>query len=456
MNKHTPQKKWTTEELNRLESLVRAGKNNWELAEALGVGYRQITEKAARLRERIYSATLATGAPANPQPVEAAIGLKVGDPGREVVTPPEQLPAYEEDAERAASDIWRKKFKALEGKYEKILHERSEVDLLVADIKSLAPLSYSPAPAVSNTRAKSGAAQSALLMLSDTHVGQTIFPDQTLGFGEYNFEVFLSRLKYLEESTISILENHTTTDISELVVTMLGDMLHGALNHGSEADQLVTIFQQYYGAGHAIAQFLRNLARHVPLIRIYATVGNHPRFSNQHKMPTGQRFSNFDMFLYALIESLTCDIPNVKWFLDKQPFAVFEVQGHVFRASHGDHLKGGDKALGIPNHAIGREVSVTTQLFNKMGRRAPNYYLCGHLHRGIQLPHATGEIIINGGFPGLDNYALAANFNPVDPMQRLMFIHPKFGRTAEYPLSLKFAEAHDVPPYAIPAVFRPE
>ncbi len=252
---------------------------------------------------------------------------------------------------------------------------------------------------------------------------------------------------------LSILENHTTVKIDELVIAMLGDMLHGALNHGVEAGQHTTLFAQYYNAGHAIAQFLRVLAARVPKIRIHTVVGNHTRFANQHKMPTENRYSNLDMFLYALTEALTSDLKNVQWNLNQQPFSIFEVQGFVCRAAHGDHLKGGDKALGIPNHAIAREISTTSQLFGKHDRQAPHYYFTGHLHRGIQLPHALGEVIINGGFPGLDNYALAGNFNPVDAMQRLLFMHPRYGRTAEYPLTLKFAEVKEEPPYNLPEGF---
>jgi len=367
--------------------------------------------------------------------------------------PLEHEPDYTADQERAAAMHWQTRYKQLKGKYEKILHESTVIDSLVTDIRSLAPTSYSSAPAVIKNRTTSGTSQSALLLFSDTHVGQTISPDQTLGFGEYNFSVFLSRLKYLEESVISILENHTTTKIDELVIAMLGDMLHGALNHGAEADQQVTLFEQYYSAGHAIAQFFRNLAPHVPVLKIKTVVGNHTRWMNQHKMPAGNRFSNLDMFLYALTEALTSDIKNIEWDLNKQPFSVFTIQGHVIRASHGDHLRGGDKSLGIPNHAIAREISATTQLFAKHGQQAPHLYVCGHLHRSIQLPHALGEVIVNGGFPGLDGYALAGNFNPIDPTQRLLFVHPKYGRTAEYTLSLKFAEKFEEPPYAIPGNF---
>jgi hypothetical protein len=360
---------------------------------------------------------------------------------------------FDDDKLRAQSELWKKKFQVLSGKYEKALHEVSVVEQLVSEIRDVAPLSYSPLPAVYNLRKTSDSQpQSAVLLFSDTHVGKVVLPDQTLGFGNYNFNVFLNRLKYLEESVISIVKNHTNAKLDELVVAMMGDMLDGALVHSVEAGQVHTLFAQFYGAGHAIAQFLRNLAPHFPSLRVHTVCGNHPRWQNQHKMPSVNRFSNLDMFLYALCEALTRDVKNIRWDLNQQPFQVFDVQGFTFKESHGDHLRGGDKALGIPNHSIGREVSVTSQLYSKHGKQAPHYYICGHLHRGIQLPHATGEIIINGGFPGLDNYALAENFNPVDPMQRLLFVHPKYGRTAEYPLSLQFAEAGPVP-YDIPGGF---
>jgi DNA-binding IclR family transcriptional regulator len=43
-----------------------------------------------------------------------------------------------------------------------------------------------------------------VLLFSDTHVGQTISPDQTLGFGSYSFDVFLARpLKRFTDRTIT-------------------------------------------------------------------------------------------------------------------------------------------------------------------------------------------------------------------------------------------------------------
>lgn len=360
-----------------------------------------------------------------------------------------------EDLEVKDNAYWLHEHGILSKKYQKLLKEHTVVERLVERIESIAPVSYSPAPAIIKgvSRKHKGAGQSAVLMLSDTHIGKNTSPTQTLSFGNYNFQVFMARLKYLEEAVLSITENHISTEVPELVVAMLGDMLDGQLVHSNEVGQLDPIFNQFYTGAHAIAQFLRNIAPHFPVVRIYDCVGNHPRFTNQRRMPTKNRFSNFDKFLYAQIISLVRDIPNIKWKLDAQPYQLFDVQGFTFFTAHGDSLRGGDKNLGIPNHAVGRLVSTASQMMTKYNRKAPNYYLVGHLHRDIVLPHATGSFIVNGGFPGVDEFGLAEMFTPADPSQKFFFIHPQYGRTASYDISLKFAKVSKTAPYVIPSEF---
>jgi len=358
--------------------------------------------------------------------------------------------SFEEDKKRVGGDYWKREYDALFTKYEKALKQSSVTDALVELAKSLAPVSYDPHPTFTSRPSGAGSAQSAVLILSDTHVGQVISPNQTLGFGGYNFTTFLNRLQFLQDGVRSIVQDHTTTQIDELVICLGGDMIDGALQHGAEAKQKSTLFSQFYGAGHALAQFIRNVAPLVPRIRIYCAVGNHPRWQNQHKMPTDNRYSNLDQFLYAYVQALTKEISSVDWTLNEQPFALFNVQGFRFHLSHGDHLRGGDKALGIPNHAVGRLVSSTSQLYGKHDQPSPHYFLMGHMHRGIQLPHARGSVLVNGGFPGLDGYGLTNGFSPVDPSQLFFFVHPKFGKTASYDIQLKWGNHHG---FTIPGEF---
>ncbi len=387
-----------------------------------------------------------------------AVHRKITEMGAKRVPLPSVKPALgktvAEDQIAVDEAYWKRSHNDLAKKYGALLKEQNLVDRLVSEVLTAAPTSYAAAPSIIRARSRSkGQPQSAVLELSDSHIGAVVAPGQTLTFGSYDFPTFLARLKYLEEATISIVENHITTEVPELVVAMLGDMLDGALAHGNECGQLNPVFNQFYAGGHALAQFLRNLAPHFPKIRVYDVVGNHTRFQNQKRMPTVNKHSNYDKFLYAFVHSLVRDIPNIHWDLTSQPFQVFDVNGFTFFAGHGETLRGGDKMLGIPNHAVGRTVSTVTQLHNKYGMRAPNYYLFGHLHRNISLPHATGDVIINGGFVGVDGYGLSEMFTPADPMQKLFFVHPQYGKTATYDISLKFADTSGKTPYEIPAGF---
>ena len=361
-----------------------------------------------------------------------------------------ELPSYEEDRERSSSSHWKKQFGVLCKKYEKLLTERSISEMLVETIRDAAPRSYSPAPLIVRRGPGNGKSQAMVVLLSDTHCGAIVRPEQTGGFGRYDFPTFLARLKFYEDSIVSILRDHTSTPVPEIVLCLGGDMLEGMLNHGAESGQPNPLFNQFYGAGHAIAQFIRALSAHVPAMRIYCTAGNHTRWANQHRMPTKNRHSNFDTVLYAFLEALTKDLTSVRWTLNEQPFARFDIFGFRFQLQHGDTLKGGDRALGLPAHSIGRLVSATTSLCEKEGVPAPHFFLTGHLHRQFALPLAKGSFIINGGFPGLDGYGLAENFTPVSPTQVLFLVHPKFGQTATYTIQLRYAEVTETPPYTIP------
>lgn len=422
---------WTAEELE----ILRANPDNVKVARQLSR-----TPDAVRARRSCISRQQQADALPAPPPLEKA---------------PEAAPAtFEEEKEVKGNEYWKNEYQQLERKYNRALKEAAVSEQLVSMAASLAPVAYSPLPAVvRRVREGAGKPQSAVLLLTDTHVGLVVKPEQTLGFGGYDFDVFLNRLKFLEEGVISILRDHVSTEIPELVLCLGGDMLDGALNHGAEAAQKVTLFQQFYGAGHALSQFVRNVAPFVPKVRVYTTVGNHTRWQSQHKMPTTNRFSNLDSFLYAYMQALTSQIKNVEWNFDQQPVALFDVQGFLFQLLHGDILRGGDKALGVPNHAVGRLVSSGSQLFGKYGQRSPDFYLCGHLHREIVLPTAKGSVIIGGGFPGLDGYGLASGFTPVDPSQTFFLVHPVYGKTATYNIALKHAETQVVRPYDIPPSF---
>jgi hypothetical protein len=360
----------------------------------------------------------------------------------------------DEDRAGCAQDYWRGQYTKLSKKYDTALKDSDMTSRLVDLATTLAPRSYVAHPFQAIQAGKvhgKGTPQTAVLVFSDSHVGQVVTREQTLGFGGYNFAVFCHRLKLVENRVLSFVKDKNLTNPTEtLFVAMLGDMIHGALQHSSEADQHATRFAQFYAAGHVISQFFRNLSPYFKHVQIETCVGNHPRFGEQHKMPTVNRYSNLDQFLYAYIAALLRDVPNITLPLHCEPFRVVEVEGLMIHLSHGDHLRGGDKALGIPNHSVARQINATTQLFDHHGRRVPDCYLVGHFHRPISIPFARGNFIFNGGFPGLDGYGLDGNFNPVDPFQTFFFIHPEYGVHSKTDIQLARAVDDGTLPYQVP------
>ena len=405
-----------------IEKLVSLGLSTAEISKQTGAHERWVRRVGSPLRRKLQGLE-----PEGLPPAHAAV-------------PPEP-PTYDADKDRLNQEYWKSEASELRSRYKKALKEAALVDRLISDIHAVAPASYRihGTPPVVKKADDDTNPVSAVLMLSDSHVGKEVQAGQTLGFGGYTNLTYLDRLQFLEDSVVSIAHDHTYAPVNELVVLLLGDIIDGALIHSVEAGQVQTLFGQYFVAAHSIAQFLRNLAQHFPIVRVETVVGNHPRWANQKKMPTTNRYSNLDMFVYATIQALVKDVPNIHIQLDKQPFKTVQVQNSVLLIAHGDHLRGGDKALGIPAHAIGRQLSNLSQLFGKNELRLPNFYCFGDKHKEMTLPHANGKIFMNGSFVGLDNYALAENFAAVDPEQKLFFIHPKYHLGAQYAISLKHA-----------------
>lgn len=438
-----PTHNWTNTEKQFAWGLYKAGVSEPNIAVQMNLRPAQVHSKIRALiegRDKIKSLTPQVVPPVCniPNPSPTALPTALADP--------------ENDPNKIA--YWKKQALGLRKQLDEATMHETATEILVAEARDLAPQSYIPAPECHlNCKAPGSSPQSAVLMLSDAHIGQVVKPEQTLGFGEYNFDVFRRRLKRVEDSVVSILKDHTTTPVPELIIPMLGDMLDGALQHSAEVGQTNTLFTQFYGASHVLAQFLRNLSSIVPTIRVFTCVGNHTRWQNQHKMPTKNRFSNLDQFLYAHVKALVRDIPKIDFHLDRQPFAEFQVQNYTFLAGHGEHLRGGDKALGIPAHAMGRNISIESQLRAKCNRPGINYYLVGHVHRPMEIPHCQGEIITNGGFPGLDEFGMMEKFVACDPIQKFFLVHPKFGRSACYDLNLKFAKKGGPVPYEVPGDF---
>jgi hypothetical protein len=285
--------------------------------------------------------------------------------------------------------------------------------------------------------------EEAVLVISDPHVGKIVLPQQTLGFGDYNLKKFFDELHFLEQTVTRMIQNNIHNPVQRLHVLLLGDLVEGMLSHASEIPMRELVADQVLVASLAFYQFIARISRVVPELIVRGVPGNHGRFPNQKKPPTENRFSNFDFIVMGQIESLfRCAGPsNVKVLLEENPFQVFDIFQWRFKIGHGDHLKGGDKALGIPAHSMARDINTTTQRYAAIGKQAPDYFLVGDKHRHMSASTARGRYMVNGSWFECDGYAMAENFSPNRPFQMFFGVHPTIGKTWQYDLFLDKAPA---------------
>ncbi len=317
----------------------------------------------------------------------------------------------------------------------------SEISAAVRSAIPLAGKIFTSKPYVTPKQDGARTPEVALLALSDTHIGKRITRETTMGLGHYDPDVFLHRLAHLEKQVIHLIRDELRAPISEIYIPLLGDIVEGCLNHSQEKPERDLVMDQCLFAGSALYQFIRNLSAFRPVRVVAAAVGNHGRLPSQKKMPTENRYSNFDYVTMGLIEALCREtLPNVRFTMHRSPFWVEEINGWKFMFGHGDHLRGGDKAMGVPSHAIARQINATTQRYSARGERPPDYYIVGDKHRPIALPTATGRFLVNGAWFEDDSYALISNFPPARPHQIFFGVHPKIGKSWSYDVALDLAE----------------
>lgn len=365
--------------------------------------------------------------------------------------------SIEEDVEEARRRIAMAEARESKKKYLEVLADRALEDRLVdifrERIQPFTAPSVPPPPQFWPVPKVGRQPESAVLLISDTHIGQVVSTSQTNGFGYYNPRIFAERLHYIQEQVIEII-GQCSTGVDELHVMLLGDIVHGGLNHGAEREDNCLIADQFQLAVWALHQFLASLAFRLPRLHVTTVVGNHGRWPGQHKMPSKNRFSNLDHLVYSALQlSLQAQgLTNITMDLNDAPKQLVEIKGSRFLAAHGDHLRGGDRQFGVPIHSMTRDVNAVGQRYAAADEPGIDYFLVGDKHRSMSLPLARGEYIVNGSLVGVDEFAMS--FAPGEAMQLLFGVHPKLRKTWSFPIKVSHAPSLPVCPYHLPPQIR--
>ena len=224
----------------------------------------------------------------------------------------------------------------------------------------------------------------ACLLISDLHIG-SIIDTYT---NKYNMEIAQIRLNKLEAKTISYCKMH---GVDELNIELLGDLLSGIIHVTTRLYNEENIIQQTIKASEMLGNFIGSLAKYIPSINIYYSVGNHGRVTANYKEHIDEE--NFEYLIKWYLQARLENVPNIEFkenIIDEE-IALIEIFDKKIISVHGhkDKLKS----------AIDKLREFTRIMIDEVH--------CGHYHN-VQMGNG---ILVNGCMSGSDKYAQSLRFN---------------------------------------------
>ncbi len=330
------------------------------------------------------------------------------------------------------------KCRLLEKKYKESLKGR-ETQAQILEFNKLAvqalPVVSAPEPIAAEPKSEKITVESAVLVGSCWHIGEVINKEEMGGLNEYNFDVFVQRLQFLIEKTISFTtQNMSKHRFQELHVLLTGDMVSGIIHDELEATNQLTIVEQAYLGALVAAQAILELAQAFPKIIVTCVVGNHGRVTKAKYFKHKQTV-NWDYVFYNTLALLLKNQTNVSFNIPMSFWAGVEIQGWKFLVMHGDLIKSWGS---IPFYGINREVAKWINI-KAAQRDFFQYFVASHFHTKAILQSPTGEHILNGSLKGGDEYAAGLGLYN-DPIQLLFGVYKKYGKSWELSINAKHAK----------------
>jgi len=346
-----------------------------------------------------------------------------GEPAQ-VASVPAQV-AWDREKEQLQTQL-----SMLKRKYRAVLKDLNFQDMILACVQEQITVLPPVEPPRPSEVAPTKVSETAGLLLSCLHIGETVDEEETAGFGKYDFDLFSARMKMLAEKVIHISQGILSGyELRKLVIGALGDWVSGTIH-----DELVetaegTVIEWTFCGALVIAQFLQELLRYFEEIEFIGVVGNHGRLSKKPRFK--QRYANWDYVLYQTLALMMINEPRISFHLPRSFFTVRDIEGWKFLMLHGDNIKAWQ---GYPFYGVDRAISKLKELLGSRGEYL-DYAALAHFHNQLSFSRVHGEVLVNGSLKGGDEFALGKLFTSAQPSQWFFGVHREAGVTWRYPLN---------------------
>jgi hypothetical protein len=267
---------------------------------------------------------------------------------------------------------------------------------------------------------------------SDWHLGEVVEKAEVNGFNKFNLEIAETRINRLVDNISKLCKENHTGIYPGIVINLLGDMVSGGIHPellATDEDQVIPCSLK---AADWLVTCIARMADQFKFVYIPCSTGNHGRTTVRPEFKRYYR-KNFDWLILQILARHFQDDKRIQFDIRPSNDVHYRVYGERYLACHGDMLgtKGGDGIIGHIGPIVRGEVKQAGQSqalglgFDKL--------LMGHWHQRLWLPRA----IVNNTLKGFDEFAMKAlGAKPDRPTQALWFVHPNYGKTANWDIYL--------------------
>jgi hypothetical protein len=266
---------------------------------------------------------------------------------------------------------------------------------------------------------------------SDWHIDEEVKSEEIGGLNEFNLDIAIKRSEIFFTRFLKLLElcrNGST--INTAVLALLGDFMSGWIHPDliessslTPPESLIKVYELLLGG----IKFVVDKGNLKELI-IVGACGNHGRITKKRRYKKSAQ-KTYEWIIYEFIARSLAGTKYsniVKFQLPKGYFNRLQVYDFNIRFHHGDRVNYRDgvggvhvplrKAIAQWNKAIHADIDVL-----------------GHWH----CREPSESYVINGCLIGYSEFAEGIKADYQTPRQSFFLLHPKYGKTAEFPIILE-------------------
>lgn len=262
-----------------------------------------------------------------------------------------------------------------------------------------------------------------VLHLTDLHNGEITKREEVDGFGEFNPELFTSRLEVLGQRLIKFIQvQRSGYHIPTLHILGTGDYVSGDIHQELQVTNAYPTPVQAVRAGYDLTALIAMLAPHFETIKSdWITSDNHGRMTRKNQAAEGG-LNNWGYVVAHVIQQGASKLSNVSVNIHAKPSALVPIGSERYLCFHGHEIKGW---AGLPYYGFDRRAAM--EAVKRMGDQDATFtkMVFGHFHVAVStLLYNSG-----GSLSGTNAFDHACGRH-AKAHQTTWLVHPEHGEFA--------------------------